>query len=76
MEAMKLYLEKIFVLGIVKASQDGMSKCAARLSDVSLSSVKRYARIAEREVSLVPRKGGGRSPRADRTTRGGCSKRT
>jgi hypothetical protein len=36
---------------------------AASLSDVSDSCLKRYARIAEREVSLAPRKSGGRPPR-------------
>ncbi len=41
---------------------------AARLFDVSLSSVKRYARIAERGASLEPRKGGGRPPKVDETT--------
>jgi len=44
-----------------------MSKAgAARLFDVSLSSVKRYARIADRGASLGPRKGGGRPPKVDR----------
>ena len=47
-----------------------MSKsAAARLFGVSLSSVKRYARIAERGESLEPRKGGGRPPKADETTK-------
>jgi len=32
---------------------------------VSLSSVKRYLRIAQRGVSLAPRKGGGRPPKID-----------
>ncbi len=41
-----------------------MSKsAAARLFGVSLSSVKRYARLAERGESLTPRKGGGRPPK-------------
>ena len=45
-----------------------MSKAgAARLFDVSLSSVKRYARIADRGASLGPRKGGGRPPKVDET---------
>ena len=45
-----------------------MSKSAAsRLRGVSLSSVKRYARIAERGASLAPRKGGGRPPKGDQT---------
>ena len=47
-----------------------MSKsAAARLFGVSLSSVKRYARVAEQGASLAPRKGGGRPPKADETTR-------
>ncbi len=53
---------------IVKAVQEGMSKSgAARLFGVSLSSVKRYVRIAERGSSLEPRKGGGRPPKTDQT---------
>ncbi len=47
-----------------------MSKSgAARLFGVSLSSVKRYTRMAERGASLAPRKGGGRPPKTDETTR-------
>ena len=47
-----------------------MSKsAAARLFGVSLSSVKRYGRIADRGASLAPRKGGGRPPKADEVTR-------
>ncbi len=43
-----------------------MSKSgAARLFGVSLSSVKRYARIAGRGGPLKPRKGGGRPPKTD-----------
>jgi transposase len=43
-----------------------MSKSvAAHLVGVSLSSVKRYARIADWGSSLEPRKGGGRSPKTD-----------
>jgi transposase len=69
MQAMKPYSEDLR-LRIVKAIQDGMSKsAAARLFGVSLSSVKRYARIAERGESLEPRKGGGRPPKADETTK-------
>jgi transposase len=55
---------------IVKAVQDAMSKsAAARFFGLSLSSVKRYARMANRGASLAPRKGGGRPPKADETTR-------
>jgi transposase len=54
---------------IVKAVQEGTSKSgAARLFGVSLSSVKRYVRIANRGSSLEPRKGGGRPPKTDQTT--------
>ena len=49
--------------------EEGIPKSAAvRHFGVSLSSVKRYPRIAQRGVSLVPRKGGGRPPKADQTT--------
>lgn len=55
---------------IVRAVEEGMSKSgAARLFEVSLSSVKRYARIAARGSSLEPRKGGGRPPKTDETTK-------
>jgi transposase len=46
-----------------------MSKsAAARLFDVSLSSVKHYVRIANRGASLEPRKGGGRPSKVDQAT--------
>ncbi len=65
--AMKPYSEDLR-LRIIKALQVGTSKsAAARLFSVSLSSVKRYAKIAERGESLEPRKGGGRPPKADET---------
>jgi transposase len=55
---------------IVKVVEDGMSKsAAASLFDMSLSSVKRYARMANRGASRAPRKGGGRPPKADESTR-------
>ena len=64
---MKPYSEDLR-LRIVKALQVGTSKsAAARLFSVSLSSVKRYAKIAERGESLEPSKGGGRPPKADET---------
>jgi transposase len=54
---------------IVRAVEGGMSKsAAARLFGVSLSSIKRYLRIAQRGVSLTPKKGGGRPPKTDQTT--------
>jgi transposase len=65
MQAMKPYSEDLR-LRIVQAIRDGMSKsAAARLFGVTLSSVKRYFRIAQRGASLAPRKGGGRPPKAD-----------
>jgi len=64
---MKPYSEDLR-LRIVQAVRDGMSKSAtARLFGVSLSSVKRYARIANRGASLEPRKGGGRPPKTNET---------
>jgi transposase len=71
MRSMKPYSEDLRVR-IVRAVQEeeGTSKsAAARLFGVSLSSVKRYARMADRGTSLTPRKGGGRPPKADETTR-------
>src|SRR3954467_1644731 len=56
---------------IIRALQEeeGISKSqTARLFGVSLSSVKRYARIASRGESLKPRKGDGRPPKTDQTT--------
>jgi transposase len=53
---------------IVRAVEGGTSKsAAARLFAVSLSSVKRYLRLTEREMPLAPRKGGGRLPKTDHT---------
>jgi transposase len=54
---------------IVRAVENGMSKSGvARLLGISLSSLKRYSRIASRGGSLQPRKGGGRPPKTDQTT--------
>ena len=54
---------------IVAAVERGMPKTeAARTFGVSLSSVKRYRRLAFREEPLAPRKGGGRPPKADAAT--------
>ena len=51
---------------IVAAIERGMSKAqAARLFDVSLSSVKRYSRTAREGGSLEPRKSPGRPRKAD-----------
>jgi transposase len=46
-----------------------MSKAqAARLFGVSLSSVKRYSRIASQGGSLAPKRGSGRRPKVDNNT--------
>ncbi len=67
-KGMKPYSEDLRK-SIVRALEDGMPKsAAARFFGVSLSSVKRYARIAQRGGSLTPRKGGGRPPKTDQTT--------
>jgi transposase len=51
---------------IVSAVERGMPKTeAARTFGVSLSSVKRYARLVDREEPLAPRKGGGRPPKTN-----------
>jgi transposase len=51
---------------IVQALERGISKSqAARLFDVSLASVKRYARISCQGGSLAPKKGTGRPPKID-----------
>jgi transposase len=51
---------------IVAAIERGMPKTqAARLFDVSLSSVKRYSRIASQGDSLTPKKSPGRPRKAD-----------
>ncbi len=51
---------------IVTAIERGMPKAqAARLFDVSLSSVKRYSRTARQGGSLKPRKSTGRPRKAD-----------
>ncbi len=68
MQGMKPYSEDLR-RSIVQAVEGGTSKsAAARLFGVSLSSVKRYLRIAQRGVSLTPKKGGGRPPKTDQST--------
>jgi transposase len=55
---------------IVAAIERGMPKAqAARLFDVSLSSVKRYARSARRGEPLTPKKSSGRPRKADEKAR-------
>ena len=55
---------------IVAAIERGMSKSqAARTFDVSLSSVKRYARTSRRGDPLTPKKSPGRPHKADEKAR-------
>lgn len=68
MQGMKPYSEHLRASIVRTVQEEGMAKSvAARLFGVSLSSVKRYVRIAQRGVSLAPRKGGGRPPKTDQT---------
>ena len=65
---MKPYSEDLRRSIVRAVEAGGTSKsAAARLFGVSLSSVKRYLRLAEQEVSLAPRKGGGRPPKIDQS---------
>ena len=67
---MKAYSEDVRHKVVQAVEQRGTSKSqAARLFGISLSSVKRYTRLAGRGESLTPRKGGGRPPKADETTK-------
>ncbi len=55
---------------IVQALHRGMNKCeASRTFSVSLSSVKRYAKLATNGESLVPKKPPGKSLKLDETAR-------
>src|SRR5215212_10122687 len=70
MRAIKPYSEDLRVRIVSAVQEESISKsAAARLFGVSLSSVKRYASLADRGTSLAPRKGGGRPPKADETIR-------
>jgi transposase len=67
---MKAYSEDLRKKVVEAVHQRGTSKSeAARLFSISLSSVKRYTRLASRGEALTPRKGGGRPPKADELTR-------
>jgi putative transposase len=67
---MKAYSEDLRRKIVQAIEQRGMSKSqAARLFGISLSSVKRYVRLANQGESLAPRKGGGRPPKADEATK-------
>jgi transposase len=68
--AMKAYSEDLRKKVVEAVNQRGTSKSeAARLFSISLSSLKRYTRLADRGEHLAPRKGGGRPPVADDATR-------
>src|SRR5215212_3064972 len=63
---MKSYSEDLRRKIVDAVEQRGTSKTrAARLFDVSLSSVKRYSRMARQGNSLAPQKRPGRTPKAD-----------
>jgi len=67
---MKAYSEDLRKKVVEAVERRGTSKSeAARLFGISLSSVKRYTKLADRGESLTPRKGGGRPPIADDATR-------
>jgi transposase len=66
---MKAYSEDLRQKVVQAVHQRGTSKSqAARLFGISLSSVKRYTKLASRGEPLAPRKGGGRPPKADELT--------
>jgi transposase len=68
---MRAYSEDLRQKVVEAVERRGTSKSeAARLFGISLSSVKRYTKLASRGEPLAPRrKGGGRPPIADETTR-------
>src|SRR5215211_6038152 len=69
-EVMKAYSEDLRQKVVEAVELRSISKSeAARLFGISLSSVKRYTRLASQGEPLTPRKGGGRPPIADETTR-------
>ena len=69
MQGMKPCSEDLRRRIVLAVEVGGTSKsAAARLFGVSLSSVKRYLRLAQRGVSLASRTGGGRPPKTDQTT--------
>jgi hypothetical protein len=67
---MKAYCEDLRQKVVQAIDQRAMSKSRVTgLYDISLSSVKRYARLASRRETLTPRKGGGRPPKPTRRPR-------
>jgi transposase len=71
MQTIKPYSEalRLRILKSPPRRWDPQACGAAQPFGVSLSSVKRYAGVAQRGASPAPRKGGGRPPKADETTR-------
>jgi transposase len=67
---MKAYSEDLRQKVVQAVQERGTSKSqAARLFGISLSSVKRYTKLASEGESLTPRKRGGRPPIADEATK-------
>jgi len=67
---MRAYSEDLRQKVVEVVERRGTSKSeAARLFGISLSSVKRYTKLASEGEPLTPRKGGGRPPIADDATR-------
>jgi transposase len=67
---MKAYSEDLRRKVVEAVEQHGASKSeAAHLFGISLSSAKRYTKLASEGKALTPRKGGGRPPIADEITR-------
>ena len=67
---MKAYSEDLRRKVVEAVERRGISNSeAARLFGISLSSAKRYAKLASEGKPLTPRKGGGRPPIADDATR-------
>jgi transposase len=67
---MKAYSEDLRMKIVDAVERRGINKCqAARTFDVSLATVKRYARKSRRGLSLWPSKAPGRAPKMDERTR-------
>ena len=74
--AMKAYSEDLRRKVVQAVEERGTSKSeAARLFGISLSSVKRYAKLASEGGSLTPKKGVVGPPKPTNAQRG-CSKKT
>lgn len=67
---MKAYSEDLRMKIVAAIEHRGMNKCqAARTFDVSLPTVKRYARKSRQGLSLSPSKAPGRAPKMDESTK-------